>query len=679
MFLIWLFPACVDLQAQITPAATGIEQQLENLTEQNDDAEATDDSWLQQIEYLKNNPLNLNIATADDLKDLQILNALQIENFINYRNLLGKLISVYELQAIPGWDIPLIFKLLPFITVNNILSIRQDLKHRFSNGDHTFFARYSRTIEKGEGYKRKDSTRSFYAGDPTRMMIRYKYQYKNLLQYGLTAGKDAGEPFFSGKSKYGFDFYSFHVFIRNRGIIKSLAIGDYTVSIGQGLILWQGLAFGKGGEATNIKRQAPVVRPYNSPGAYYFNRGAAITVQKNKWQTTAFASIRQLDANIAASDTVDAEIVSSIHQSGYHRTQSEINDKGALQLISYGGNIRYSSGKWQVGTNLVHYYFNTPVQKREVPYNLFAYSGKNLANYSIDYSYTFRNIHFFGEAALDKNNKPAMLNGILISADKRADIAILYRDISPAYQSMYGNALTINTLPSNERGLYMGLTLRTVHKIKFNVYADIFSFPWLKYRVDAPSNGQEYFMQLTYTPSKYTEVYMRFRSMNKPLNKSTVNNAMNEVADFLNQSWRTQINYQINTSWTIRHRFELLWYSQYNNKTEKGYLAFFDVFFKPTGKAFNINTRLQYFESDSYNSRLYAYENDVLYYYAVPIFYDSGLRYYINTKYNINKSASLWLKWAQTIYNNKTSIGSGLDEISGNKKSEIRLLLSVNF
>lgn len=675
---IWLFTICIDMYAQTQPY-TGIEQQLENITEQNEDAEATDDSWLQQVEYFKSNPLNLNIATADDLKELQILNALQIEHFISYRNLLGKLISIYELQAVPGWDVPVIVKLLPFITVNNAISIAGDFKNRFSKGQHTFLTRYARAIEKGKGYKRKDTSGSYYAGDPSKVMIRYKYQFKNLLQYGITAGKDAGEPFFKKKLNSGFDFYSFHLFARNRGIIKSLAIGDYTVNMGQGLILWQGLAFGKGGEAGNIKRQSPVLRPYNSSGAFYFNRGAAITIGRHKWQTTLFGSLRKLDANIAATDTGDAEIVSSIHQSGYHRTQSEIEDKGTLQLISYGGNTRYASGKWQAGVNWVQYHFNKPVQKKPVPYNVFSFTGNNLANYSIDYSYTFKNIHIFGEAALDKHNSLALLNGILISADKRADISIMHRHISPSYQSIYGNTFTVNALPTNEQGLYMGLTVRPAYKIKLNAYADLFSFPWLKYRVDAPARGQEYCIQLSYTPSKYTEVYTRYRSMNKPLNNVGINNALNEVAGFSSQSWRTQINYQVNSSWAIRHRVEILWYSRNSENAEKEYLTFFDLFFKPRLRKFNVNTRLQYFESESYNSRLYAYENDVLYYYAVPVFYDTGLRYYFNIKYNIAKYASLWLKWGQTIYSNKSSIGSGLDEITGNKKSEIRLLLSADF
>ncbi|MCC6289190.1 MAG: helix-hairpin-helix domain-containing protein [Chitinophagaceae bacterium] len=673
---------CLILEAAVyaqTQPPTGMEQQLENITEQNEDAETTDDSWMQQMEYLKKNPVNLNTATVNDLQDFQILNPLQIENFVSYRKLLGKLISIYELQAVPEWDIPTIQKLLPYITVTDAVTITGDFKNRLKNGDHSMLMRYSRTLEQSDGYSTKDSGQSYYAGDPSRMIIRYKYQYKNLLQYGITAGKDAGESFFSGSSKYGFDFYSFHFFARNIGIIKSVALGDYTVNMGQGLIYWQGLAFGKGGDAVNIKRQSATLKPYNSSGSYYFNRGAALTVGVKRWQATGFLSFRKLDANLTSTDTLAEDIVSSIHVSGYHRTQSEMEDKAALRLISYGGNVKYVNNKWQLGINAVQYQFNTLIHKKEVPYNLYVFSGKNWLNYSADYSFTYRNLHFFGETAFDKNNNMATINGLLVSVDRSVDMMFLYRNISEKYQSLYGNAFTINTLPTNEKGLYAGISIRPVYKIKLDAYTDLFSFAWLKYRVDAPSRGQEYFLQCTYTPSKQAEVVTRFRSINKPLNNTAAGNALNEVINFANKTWRTQINYQLNNTWSIRQRFELLWYTRENENPEKGFLSFFDIFFKPKMSKLSLNTRLQYFESDSYNSRLYAYENDVLYYYAVPVFYDKGVRYYLNIKYNILKSASVWIKWGQSIYSNKTSIGSGLDEIAGNKKSEIRILLSVNF
>ena len=250
------FSLCLQAQEQPSPET---EQQLENITEGLEDAETTDDGWWQHLEYRKKDPLNLNTATASDLTELQLLSALQVSHFMDYRNILGRLISIYELQSVPGWDIPLIQKLLPYITVTEPAFTKEKLLKRINKGNHYLVMRYSRVMEKAKGYLVKDSSRSSYSGNPMRLMFRYKYQYKNLLQYGLTISKDAGEPLFDKAT--GVDFYSFHFFARNIGAIKAVALGDYTINMGQGLIHWQGLAFGKGATVMNIKRQEPALRP----------------------------------------------------------------------------------------------------------------------------------------------------------------------------------------------------------------------------------------------------------------------------------------------------------------------------------------------------------------------------------------------------------------------------------
>ena len=110
-----------------------------------------------------------------------------------------------------------------------------------------------------------------------------------------------------------------------------------------------------------------------------------------------------------------------------------------------------------------------------------------------------------------------------------------------------------------------------------------------------------------------------------------------------------------------------------------GFLSFFDFLYRPLMKPFSGVLRLQYFETDSYNARLYAYENDVLYSFSIPVFFDKGYRYYLNLNYDVNKFLTLWMRWAQIIYSNKLTIGSGLDEINGKQKSEIKFQLVMSF
>jgi hypothetical protein len=444
--------------------------------------------------------------------------------------------------------------------------------------------------------------------------------------------------------------------------------------MGQGLIQWQSLAFRKSVDVLGLKRQSPVLRPYNSAGEFNFHRGAGITVQKGNFEVTAFASYRKLSANFVADTVNNEEFISSFLNSGYHRTESEIADRNKLRQLAFGGNIKYKAANWHAGINAINFNFSSPVQKRPEPYNIYAISGKSWGNYSVDYSYTYRNLHFFGEAAVDKNFSKALLNGLLISVDPRVDLSFLHRKIDQQYQAVNGNAYTENTYPTNENGFFTGISIRPFTGWRFDGYVDVFKFPWLKYLIDAPSSGKDFLAQITYTPNKQLEIYTRYRTETKQGNQSNNNTATNYLVNLPRQNWRTQINFRIDPSFSIRSRVELLWYAKKTVNAENGFLSFFDFMYKPMHKKYNANIRLQYFETDGYNSRLYAYENDVLYYYAIPVFFNKGWKYYLNISYDLSPKISFWLKWAQTIYNNVETIGSGLDEIPGTLKSELRIL-----
>lgn len=670
----------VHAQVEETTVNT-MEQQLENNTENNEDVETEDDAYLQQMQQFLKHPVDLNRAGANDLNELRILTPMQVQSLILYRELIGKLIDIYELQALPGWDLLTIRKLRPYITVSSVTEATGSLKSRLKKGEHTLLLRASQVLERSKGYLPDSSTvTNFYPGSPQKIMLRYKYSYRNLLQYGMLAEKDAGEQFFKGKQKTGFDFYSFHLFVRKTGIVQALAIGDFTVNMGQGLVQWQSLAFKKSADVLNIKRESPVLRPYNSAAEINFHRGAGITIGKGLWQATAFISYKKIDANFVADTSGDQnDHVSSLQTSGYHRTESEAADKGIQTQLAIGANISYQYRKLHLGFNGIQYQFKLPLIKSSDPYNKYALSGKRSGNYSFDYSYTFRNIHFFGEAAFTSSMDMAFVSGLMASVSSVADLSVLYRNISRSYQSLYASGFTENTYPVNEKGLYAGISIRPAANLRIEAYADIYKFPWLKYRVDAPSGGSDYLLQLTYRPRKGLEIYTRYHSGSKDINSNPANLTFSSVSQQSRKNWRTQISYRISQDITLRNRSEMVWFDRSGLSPEEGFLIFFDILYRPALKPFSGNLRLQYFETDGYNSRLYAYENDVLYGYSIPVFYEKGYRYYININYEPVKKISIWLRWSQTIYTNKTFTGSGLDEIQSNHKSEIKIQALYKF
>ena len=125
------------------------------------------------------------------------------------------------------------------------------------------------------------------------------------------------------------------------------------------------------------------------------------------------------------------------------------------------------------------------------------------------------------------------------------------------------------------------------------------------------------------------------------------------------ESWRTQLNYKVSPAWTLRNRVELVWYKQGGAGVETGFLGLLDFLYKPLLKPWSGGFRLQYGETDGYNSRIYAYENDVMYSYSIPAFSGKGFRYYINVQLDAGKNWTFWGKWGQTLFSGKKYAGIG--------------------
>lgn len=656
---------------------------IESVAESTGEETVTDENFLQEAEYFRKNPIDLNSAPAETLAGLQLLTPLQVSSLILYRQQLGKLISLYELQAIPGWDIQLIEKLRPFITVSNSESLPATFRKRIHGGSHELLARVSQVLERSSGYKIGASGQErIYQGSPQKIRIGYRYRFQNLLDYGFIAEKDPGEQFFRGAQKKGFDFYTAHLFARDIGHISALALGDYTVNLGQGLIHWQALAFGKSTDVTNVKRQSPVLRPYNSAGEYNFHRGAGITISKRSWEATLFISSRKLDGNLVSSDSTggNENIVSSFLTSGLHRTKNEISDRGVLHEWLTGGNVTFKTNSLKLGVNMVAYRYGYPLVKQQLPYNLYAFSGKKFHNLSIDYGFTLRNLHLFGETAAGNGKSIATVDGILVSASPDVDFVAVLRYMPVRFHSFYSSAFTENTLPTNETGIYMGSSVRISQKWRLDAFADFYRFPWLRYQADAPSSGSDYLFCLAYKPRKQLECIIRYRVGHKPANQQGDESLLLcPVIIQTHQQCRLQMLYNINSSFSIRNRVELTWVNRHSRQSEEGYLGYFDLLYHPPLKPYSANGRIQYFETTGYNSRIYAYENDVLYSYSVPAFFGKGFHYYLNISYDVNSRISCWARFSRVVHDKQNGQGSGPDFIPGNHRTEARLQIRYRF
>ena len=669
-----------------------INQNIELISEQlqaeEGDLSSLTDSW----QYYKKHPMNLNRASKDELLDIQLLSEIQIVNLLKHREKNGNLITIYELQSIDGFDLLTIKKILPFVFVSDYFSSAHfSAKELFKDGQHEVVFRFQRVLEHQAGYFTPDSItkakkpNSYYLGDPNRLFARYRFQYNNNVSVAISGEKDSGEEWFKGSQKNGFDFYSGHIAIRNIKSIKTLVIGDYQATFGQGLTLWQGFAFGKSASPMNIKRYGAGIKPYYSFDENRFFRGVAGTFKLKNLELTGLASYKKIDANAVNTDTlsngeIDVVGVSSLGLGGLHNTNALAQDKGAITQTIFGGNASYNNRSLHIGATAQNMNLSAELLKTPSLYNQFDYQGKHNFVGGLDYSVVFKNANLFGEYSMSANGGKAFCQGIIVAVDPKLTFSAHYRHFDRQFQNLYGNAISENTLPQNEQSLYLGMEAKLAKALTLSAYIDQFKFPWLQSSKNAPSTGRDIFAQLNYTPTKKIDMYVRFRYRTKFENSSNVDNVYDYIVPYIQTNYRYNLSAQITNDIKLKSRIEYTYVDKNSNANETGVAFVQDIIYKKMKSPFSVTLRYAIFDTKGYDSRLYVYENDVLYSYSVPALYFKGQRAYLMINWDITRKFEVWVRIAQSLYDNQTELQKGsLNQIDANHKTELKLQARLKF
>ena len=325
--------------------------------------------------------------------------------------------------------------------------------------------------------------------------------------------------------------------------------------------------------------------------------------------------------------------------------------------------------------------YDQPLQLNIRPYNQFYFQGRSLFSLSTDYNFVYKNLNVFGEVSGSINEYHsglAMLHGALLAVDTRLSLGLLYRDYDDSYQTMYNAGFSEGSRTQNENGLYAGLKLKLSKVWSLNAYTDVFEFPWLKFGVDAPSRGHEFLIQPIYKPNKKFELYVRYREQLRQKNKSPSFDIITAIEDIRQRNFRINVSNKINKVLTLKSRVEWVSISRESREKERGLLITQDVAYKPKSMPFRFTLRYALFNTDSYDTRIYSYENNALYVFSVPAYYFEGSRCYLLARYSFTRSIDLWVKYGFFLYNNRDVIGSGAEEIQGDRKSDLTIQLRIS-
>ena len=644
--------------------------------------EAPNDKQLEalytDLVHLAEHPIDLNTATADALRKLPFLTDAQVDSILSYRQRYHAFVTVYELKTIVSLDRLTLRRIAPFVCVNERpvsrlpITLANLLHH---GGASEWIMKYSRTVEPKRGYSpAPDSSARRYAGEPFSHAIRYAYTFDNRLQAGFAAEKDAGEPFANAIHK-GYDYYSAHLVLKDFGHLRTLALGDFKATFGQGLVVSHDYAPARGTLAPEPEYRNNGFRRHYSTDEQHFFRGLAATLALSHWELSLFCSSRKVDA------TTDGSVITSFKTDGLHRTLTERRNRHTVTLRTAGGNLRYARSRMHIGLTAVAYDFGGQrVDPPLTPYNHYDFRGRHNADLSLDYMIKNDRLKLFGEVALSTTSGAlASLTALQWTPASFASATLLYRNYSPRYHAFFASAFSRTGRVRNEEGLYLSFTFTPAPGWQLTGHADVFRNPWMKARVSAPAVGTEYAVRVDWTdPREVVAFYVRFRSQHREADFRVGHEAA--LHPLVRRRLRMQMTYTPAADWTFRTALDFSYQRSVNTSVVRGQMLSESIGWRPDKRPFRIDFFAALFHTEDYAARIYSYEKNLLYSFGTSLLYGRGVRlsgiiYCRPISRHLTLSAKLG--WTHLFTGN--TVGSGLEAVEGPNRTDVHAMLRWTF
>ncbi|MCK5825108.1 MAG: helix-hairpin-helix domain-containing protein [Ichthyobacteriaceae bacterium] len=593
----------------------------------------------EEFSLLSEYKIDVNNVGVEEIKKLQlVLNTYQISNLWSYLKRNGELYSVYELTSIKGFDRTVIEKLIPFIEILPIKSIR---KYSFKD-----YLKYSKThlllktqILDSPTNNFLDSI-SFFSSNYSKY-IKLKFNSMNRIKLGLTLETDAGEQMLNGYDSV-FDYQSFNVEFNNMFGFQKIVIGDYGLEFGQGLVLWSTFGFSKTSNATNVIKLSRGAVSHGGTNENEFFRGAVVQYKISDFSITPFYSNNIIDANLKEHN--------SIVNSGLHRTDNEIGTQNNVEKQDFGLNVKRTFSKVSTSVTYVETSYNKFISSGNEVRNKFSFSGNKNRLLSVDYFCNLNEVFLAGEFAKNFEGGLAVNSSVLFAPMPEFNATVLYRNINKEYNA-FNNSPFAEYSSGAEKGVYIGVKSELNKFLTINAYVDWFEKTWVYYLNDSPSKGTETMFSVDYKFNRQSVLNFRVRHEQKASNVSgnyigyeVDKNFLNKSVDTNKGTYRLNLKNKISNQFSVSTRAEYVTYKHVD--FEDGWLLSEQIVWKPLNSEFQVYASYAVYNTDSWFTRIYIYERDVLYAFSVPAYYGRGERLLIGAKYKILKNINLWARYS---------------------------------
>ncbi len=585
-------------------------------------------TYIEKLYELVENPVKLNSAGKEEISRLFFLSDFQVKALADYSHSLGRIISVYELANIPGFDKGTVEMMLPFITLDSKMIINSDSAQWRNTLITNLFIR--------SGNK---DTASYGSG--LRLLTKYKFTVGSF-SGGLTAEKDPGEKLLTGNIPLP-DFYSAYIAYNGSGLIRRLILGDYSARFGQGTNINTGIRTGLSLTSPGYMSARDEIKPYSSSDENNFFRGMAAELSYQNLGLTFFYSKNYLDATISLSPGSAEAYIENFYLAGVHNTPSLALKKDAVSELAYGINLSYNFKNVRIGLTWSGNRFSLPVkQTGNNPADIFDFTGDRSNLYTISYNGIIKRILLYGEFSSNENKKYALVQGLSFRPSDRLSLNFLLRNYNAGYMSFHGKGPGSISTAGSEQGILGNFTFEAARHLFISGGCDIRNFSWLKYRCSSPSSAVRRELRVCFLPTEKLTIDASYNYRSSMVDEPAANR-IPVLKEIITRSLRGSVRYSLYENLTLGTRID---YKVVDQSGNKGLLILEDINFRFRSIPVSIWLRYCIFSTDDYESRLYTWENDMLYSFSIPALYGKGNRMYLMTGWKMTDKAELRFKYA---------------------------------
>ncbi len=609
---------------------------------------------LDELAELKENPLNLNSIGLKVLNQLPFITRATARAIINERNKSGRFRSWNSFLSRMHFDADQWSDFECYFYTGRLKPPKRHM-HRLRN-------RNLQRLERPAGYK--DGR---YTGSPLKTLTRVSFFERQAFSSKWIMEKDPFEAHLH-------DHWAGYIETEHIPGIDRLIAGTFTVETGQGIILSGPYGLFKGADpiAPVLKREHGIRGLANAEENLYFSGLAAESAIQNN-HFIFFASSHRVDASANRDGTI-----SGLIRTGLHRVESELNNKKRVRQNVVGGRVIYSFSKGHIGTAGWAAEYDIPIMPSDSTRRRFVFRGSLNHVMGMDWCYSHQKWEFSGEIAVSKSGGMAGISNILYSM-KNWTAVFSFRRADAHYHNPFSNVFAAAGI-SNIQGAYFGIKGKLHRKTSLSIHSDLIKHPWRTYFMPIPPFRHDLFLQIEHRQNKNTRFIFRLRNKR---NDEYINRTMTEQHQI---NIRTELTYQCAKWLRIKSSFEWTGLSgmplntpvALKHRQENGRLFFADAQIRPR-KELTVYTRIIFFNTDSWNSRVYAYENDLPGLFTTRAFHDKGIRYYFLFNLKCGQHIRIAGKLSRTIWPEKAFLGSGRDKIDTHTNTDAGLQIDLTW